>query len=114
MDFSGQVKKRSMIESDLESLEDFGSVDLTVVGFPRGTRDKKSVFFMGLSYALETPVVMIEKNPILYPPLVGMVRRIFVGDEGEKTVVEYLSQLSCQDISIEAKVMYGLFKKHRS
>ncbi len=94
------------------NLKNFGNVDLTVAHFPEGgNRDKKAILFMGMSYALKIPIVMIEENPIIYPPLAGLPRRIFTKKE---IALDYLIRLESQEIQDEAKVMYSLFQKYKS
>ena len=93
-------------------LKNFGKADLTVAHFPEGgNRDKRAIFFMGMSYTLKIPIVMIEENPIIYPPLAGLPRRIFTKKE---IALDYLTRLNSQEIQDEAKVMYSLFQKYKS
>ena len=107
-----QNENKILMYGSFENLKDFGNVDLTVAHFPKGgNRDKKAILFMGMSYALKIPVVMIEENPIIYPPLAGLPRRIFTKKE---IALDYLLRLDSQEIQDEAKVMYSLFQKYNS
>jgi len=107
-----QNENKILMYGDFENLKDFGNVDLTVAHFPKGeNRDKKAILFMGMSYALKIPVIMIEENPIIYPPLAGLPRRIFAKKE---IALDYLLRLNSQEIQDEAKVMYSLFQKYKS
>ena len=96
------------------SEKDFEEIDLMIVNFPRGARDKKAVFYMGICYTLDIPIIMVESNPIVYPPLGGLAKRVFVGPEREIILQDYLSQLDSIEIEKEAPVMYNLFKKYDS
>ncbi len=105
-------ENKVLMYGDFEDLKNFGNSDLTIVHFPKGgNRNKKAIFFMGASYALKIPIVMIEENPIIYPPLAGLPRRIFTEKE---IALDYLIRLNSQEIQDEAKVMYSLFQKYRS
>ncbi len=105
-------ENKVLMYGDFEDLKNFGKADLTIVHFPKGgNRNKKAIFFMGASYALKIPIVMIEENPIIYPPLAGLPRRIFTEKE---IALDYLIRLNSQEIQDEAKVMYSLFQKYRS
>jgi len=88
--------------------------DLLVINFNRGKREKKDIFFMGVAYAAGVPIVMNEANPIIYPPLAGLARRIFTGPERFDILKDYLTEVKSNDINSEAKVMYGLFQKYKS
>ncbi|MFH1249123.1 MAG: hypothetical protein V1660_03135 [archaeon] len=98
--------------NNIKKLEDLADIGLTVVNFPKGEkRDKKSIFFMGASYSLKIPVIMIDENPIIYPPLAGLSRRIFTKSN---VALDYLENINSQEIDNEAKLMYDLFKKYKS
>lgn len=88
--------------------------DILVVNFNRGKRDKKDIFFMGIAYAAGVPIVMNEANPIVYPPLAGLARRIFTGPERFDILRDYLTDVKSNNINSEAKVMYDLFQKYNS
>ncbi len=107
-----QNENKILMYGSFSNLKNFGNVDLTVAHFPEGgNRDKKAILFMGMSYALKIPIVMIEENPIIYPPLAGLPRRIFTKKE---IALDYLIRLESQEIQDEAKVMYSLFQKYKS
>lgn len=107
-----QDDKRITHYDDLKGLADFGKFDLTVIHFPKGVEiDRKAVFFAGMSYALEIPVISIEENPVPYPPLLGLARRVFYE---RKPALYYLNNLTERDslkIDNEARLMYDIFKK---
>lgn len=103
------------VDYDLGHLEDFGEdVDLLVVNFERGPRCKKAIFYMGLCYTLDIPVVLCTGNPIVYPPLAGLARRIFTDNERHDVLQDYLRDLDSLKIEDEAQIMYGLFEKYHS
>jgi len=112
------VEKRFILQSakPKEDLDIFDKVDLTVVHFPHSdkewlSRNRVPIFFMGVSWAYNTPIVLVEENPIVYPPLAGLARRIFNSLDIAK---EYLERLDSLDIDREAKLMYYLFEKYKS
>ena len=76
--------------------------------------DKKALFAMGLAYATHIPVVELEGNNVIYPPLPGFSRRPFVGKDRFEHAQEYLTNLESQHISDEALVYYELMKKFNS
>jgi len=107
-----QNGKKIFTFKDMESVEDFGRMDLTAVHFPRGLkRNRHAIFVMGMSYSLGTPICMLDENPIIYPPLAGLARRIFTQKE---PFIDYLNMIQSQKIDDEAKVMYQLFEKYKS
>ena len=107
-----QNGKKIFTFKEMESIEDFGRMDLTAVHFPRGLkRNRQAIFVMGMSYSLGTPICMLDENPIIYPPLAGLARRIFTQKE---PFIDYLNMLESQKIDDEAKVMYQLFEKYKS
>jgi len=112
------LEKKNLIVydvDDLDNLKNFGEdIDLTVINFDKGLREKHAVFYMGISYALDIPIILSTGNPIVYPPLAGLARRIFTGEFRAEILEDYLTNLSSLEISEEAKVMYGLFEKYRS
>ncbi len=92
------------------SLSIFKNFDLTLAHFPEaGDWSRKQIFFMGVSYALKIPVIMLDEKEVPYPPLNGLVRRVF---RTKRSLVDYLDSLESQKVEDEAKVMYNLFKKY--
>ena len=107
-----QNGKKIVTCKNIESVEDCSHMDLTVAHFPRGLkRNKQAVFFMGMSYSMSIPICILDENPIIYPPLAGLARRIFTQKE---PFLDYLNMLKSQKIDDEAKVMYQLFEKYKS
>jgi len=71
-------ENKILMYGDFGNLKNFGNVDLTVAHFPEGKdRDRKAIFFMGLSYTLEIPSIVIDENPVLYPPLDRFIKKNF-------------------------------------
>ena len=100
---------------DINNMGEFyRNTDLLVVNFERGNRPKKDILMMGVAYASQTPIIMCTANPIIYPPLAGLTRRIFVGDERFNILRDYLGSITSNEIGSEAKVMYRLFSKYNS
>ena len=94
------------------NLKDFGNVDLTVAHFPKGKdRDRKAIFLMGMSYALEASSITVDENMVLYPPLEGLARRNF---KDKKPALDYLMRLKSLEIQKESKVYYWVDKKYKS
>ncbi len=85
-------------------------VDLIVTNFQKG-HDKTGLFYMGVGYALKIPVIMVEGNSVPYPPLLGLSRRVMVGEKRFEQLDYYLENLESQHIAEEAKVYYNLMKK---
>lgn len=115
---SSDLKKRFFLQSnDLKTdFYNFYKMDLTVVYFPHDDqiwlgRDRTAIFFMGVSWAYKTPIILVEENPIVYPPLAGLSRRIFNNLDIAK---KYLERIGSLDISQEAQLMYQLFKEYKS
>ena len=105
-----QNGKKIFYVDNLENIEDIGKMDLTLTCLEKGADiDRRAVAFMGMAYALEIPNILVEENPVAYPPLLGFARRVFTSKE---IAFDYLSQLKSQKIDDEAKIMYGLFKKY--
>ena len=102
--------KKVFYVDDLESTEEIGKMDLTITMLPKGEEiDRRAVAFMGMAYALQIPNILIEENPVKYPPLLGLARRVF---DNKDIAISYLSQLKSQKIDDEAKIMYDLFKRY--
>ena len=100
---------------DLKGISRFcQDTDLLIVNFERGKRPRKNIFLMGVAHASETPIIMCTANPIIYPPLAGLARRIFAGSERFGILRDYLRQITSNDVNSEAKVMYELFRKYNS
>lgn len=86
--------------------------DLILVNFENGKRhDTKGLFLMGLGYQTKVPVVSLEGNPVPYPPLLGLARRVMTGSNRIEYAREYLKNLKSQHIEDEALVYYHLMKK---
>jgi len=116
--FLSEIKengKKIIAPEDMESLEDLGRMDLTLTYLKKGMPiDRRAVFFMGMAYATEIPNILIEENPVAYPPLLGLARRVFSGKNGQYAAADYISQLESQEIDKEAKIMYELFKTYNT
>ncbi len=103
-------ENKILMYGDFGDLKDFGSADLTVAHFPEGKdRDRKAIFFMGLSYALEIPSIVIDENKVLYPPLEGLAKRNF---PYKPAGLDYLVNLKSLEIEKESKVYYGVSNKY--
>jgi hypothetical protein len=105
--------KKVFVNKSLDDLDNFSDeIDLIVVNFDKGKKhDKKGLFFMGMGYALDIPVIELEGNVIPYPPLLGLARRALVGKDRFKQAEHYLKNLKSQHITDEALVYYDLMKK---
>jgi hypothetical protein len=103
-------ENKILMYGDFANLENFGETDLTVTHFPEGKdRDRKAIFFMGLSYALEIPSIVIDENKVLYPPLEGLAKRNF---HYKSAGLDYLVNLKSLEIEKESKVYYWVDKKY--
>jgi hypothetical protein len=102
---------KEIVYPNILKLEDLAEADLLAVSFESEKRDPKALAIMGAAYTLGIPIALYDANPIIYPPLAGLARRIFTGDKGRKAIVEYLKAIQSNDINSEAVVMYNLFKK---
>jgi len=99
-----------LMYGDFSNLKNFGKADLTIAHFPEGKdRDRKAIFFMGMSYALETPNIVIDKNMVLYPPLEGLAKRNLLY---KHIGLDYLIRLKSLEIQKESKVYYYIDKKY--
>lgn len=86
------------------------NVDLTIAHFPKkGDWDRKQIFFMGASYALQIPVILLDEKEVPYPPLLGLARRVFTT---KRSLRDYIGALESNTIEKEAGIMYNLFKKY--
>jgi hypothetical protein len=85
-------------------------VDLIVANFDKGHQEN-GLFYMGAGYALGIPVVMLEGNNVPYPPLLGLARRVMVGEKRKEQLEFYLENLGSQQVGDEALVYYDLMKK---
>jgi hypothetical protein len=114
--FGGQITKemdrgKEIIFPMAEELEvEIEKADLIVANFYRG-HDENALFYMGAGYALKTPVIMLEGNSVPYPPLLGLARRVMVGEERFGQLDYYLENLKSQHVSDEAVVYYNLMKE---
>ncbi len=106
------LNKKIIKYEDLNELGDFKDVDLTLTYFPKkGEWNRKQIFFMGVSYALNKPIILLDEKEIPYPPLYGLARRVF---RNKYPLIDYLTRLKSQKIDDEAKIMYDLFKKYNN
>ena len=119
----GSVPEQVMSSKEKAYISDFQvadinnlgkSIDLVVVNFERGIRPKEHILCMGAAYSADIPIVLCEASPIIYPPLAGLARRIFSGPERMDILKDYLEGIKSNDINLEAKIMYELFKKYKS
>lgn len=105
-DFSG-------LKSKTFNLQNFSkNHDLLVVNF--NERDKHApdaLFLMGIAYTTKVPIILLEGHNIPYPPLLGLARRVMVGENRFEHLKEYLNNLKSQHISDEALVYYNLMNK---
>ena len=99
---------------NIKNLHQLASFDLMAVAFTRGNRPKEAVALMGAAYTLGVPIILHEPNPVLYPPLIGLTRRVFVGDEGKDAFNKYLNNIRSNNVEHEAKIMYDLFQEFKS
>lgn len=95
------------------SIDDFSKEnDLLVLNFDKGKKHSpEGLFLMGLAYKTEVPVILLEGNDIPYPPLMGLARRVMIGENRFDHLEEYLNNLESQHISDEAIVYYNLMSK---
>jgi hypothetical protein len=107
-----QNGKKIITSKEIDSVAECNHMDLIVAHFPKGLeRDRRAIFMMGMSYSIGIPICILDENPIIYPPLAGLARRIFTQKE---PFLDYLNMLKSQKIDDEAKVMYHLFEKYKS
>ncbi len=101
--------KTCRTDYDASNLDNFAKdVDITVVKFDDKEGRKEAVFYMGLSYALNIPIILCTSNPVIYAPLAGLARRIFTGPKQREIVEKYLNLLHEQDIETEFQVYQKL------
>lgn len=111
---SKNLKGKEQVYPNLLKLGDLAEADLLAVSFERGKRDKKAIAFMGAAYALGIPVILHELNPAIYPPLAGLARRIFSGEEGREIMTNYVTKIETNDINVEASFYKNLCEKFNS
>src|SRR3989339_33921 len=88
-------------------------IDLIIVNFDEGKlHDTYGLFYMGIGYATETPILELEGNIIPYPPLIGLARRVLIGSKRFDYAKDYLTNLESQHIDDEALIYYQLMKKY--
>ena len=88
-------------------------IDLIIVNFDEGRlHDTYGLFYMGIGYATETPILELEGNTIPYPPLMGLARRVLIGPKRFDYAKDYLTHLESQHIDDEALIYYQLMKKY--
>ena len=103
-------ENKVLMYGEFGDLNNFGNADLTVAHFPEGKdRDRRAIFFMGLSYALEIPSIVIDENIALYPPLEGLSKRTF---PYKPAGLDYLVNLKSLEIQKESNVYYWVSKKY--
>lgn len=106
-----ETGKNSLVNPDFDYFENVHEqVDLIVADFEKG-HNSRGLFYMGVGYALEIPTILVEGNNVPYPPLLGLSRRVMVGDKRHEQLEFYLENLESQHISDEAMVYYDLMKK---
>jgi hypothetical protein len=104
------TEKNFINYNDITNLCDFKKIDMAVVHFPEmGNWDRKAIFYMGVSYGMQTPIILFDEKEIPYPPLCGLARRIF---RNKESLIDYVNAVESQKIEDEAKLMYNLFKKY--
>lgn len=105
--------KKVSVNRDVNNIERFAKkTDLIVVNFDKGkSHNRKGLFFMGLGYALDVPVLELEANIVPYPVLPGLARRTLFGPDRFIQAQYYLQNLTSQHIEEEAPVYYALMKK---
>lgn len=80
-----------------------------MVHFPKGEEiNRQACFFMGIAWAYDISIALIEENPIPYPPLQAVARRHFRNLE---PAFEYISRFETIAINQEAVLMYDLFEE---
>ena len=111
VDSLSRTGKSMFVDPDPDYFADVqDQVDLIVANFDKG-HDSRGLFYMGVGYATKTPVIMVEGNSVPYPPLLGLARRVMVGDKRHEQLAFYLENLKSQHVSEEAVVYYNLMKK---
>ncbi|MDP3966139.1 MAG: hypothetical protein Q8Q04_01265 [archaeon] len=107
--------KGKKIEHGLKvnQLEKFSQTDLMIVNFDKGKNydNKKALYFMGVAYALDIPVILVDENPANYPTLPALSRRTFHDENRIERLDFYLDRLESLKIGDEALVYYELMKK---
>jgi hypothetical protein len=112
--FLGNSTGKKYFNAKIFDIEELEKADLLAVSFERGNRNKEAIAIMGAAYTLGIPIALHEPNPIVYPPLAGLARRIFTGEQGLEMLGDYLAKIQTNDIDQEAVLMYDLFKKYNS
>lgn len=88
----------------------FREIDYLIVHFPKGEEiNRQACFFMGVSWAYNIPIIVIEENPVPYPPLQAVARRQF---RNLKPALDYISLLETPEVENESTLMYQLFQKY--
>ncbi|MBU2612744.1 MAG: hypothetical protein KKB62_03415 [Nanoarchaeota archaeon] len=95
---------------DVKNLDEFKETDLMITNFKkRGNYGRKdALFFMGVSYALDIPIILVDENPVNYPTLPAVARRTFHKENRFDELSYYLDRLESLKINEEALVYYNL------
>ena len=114
--FAGDISiprkfNKEIVYPNILKLEDLAEADLLAVSFESEKKDPKALALMGVAYTLGIPIILHDSNPLVYPPLAGLARRIFVGDKGREAVKEYLMKIQINHVDIESKLYIDLSKK---
>lgn len=108
-------KKINIYDSSKFNLQNFSKdYDLLVVNFNKEDKHSpEALFLMGIAYQTKVPIILLEGHSIPYPPLLGLARRVLVGENRFEHLEEYLKNLESQHISDEALVYYNLMNKFK-
>ncbi|MCR4327636.1 MAG: hypothetical protein NUV46_03580 [Nanoarchaeota archaeon] len=94
----------------VDELDKFKETDLMIINFDKGNgyNKKEALYFMGVSYALNIPIILVDENPVNYPTLPAIARRTFHKEGRFEELNYYLDRLKSLKISDEALVYYDL------
>lgn len=114
-DFMDQVSRtrKVKIKNDSRALEKLiSNVDLIVANFEKNSGyNKEGVFFMGLGNALKIPVVSVDSNRVLYPPLTGLAKKTFTGENRLENLYDFIQNPKKFDLTPETLTQIKIAKK---
>jgi len=114
-DFMDQVSRtrKVKIKNGSRALEKLiSNVDLIVANFEKNSGyNKEGVFFMGLGNALKIPVVSVDSNRVLYPPLTGLAKKTFTGENRLENLYDFIQNPKKFDLTPETLTQIKIAKK---
>jgi len=97
----------------IDNLDDLANdVDIIIGNFDAEKKHSpEGLFLMGAGYKLKIPIIFVDGNQMLYPPIPGLARRTLDKENRFKELEFYLNELGSQHISDESLIYYKTMKK---